>query len=97
MCLAVSVVWPLVRLYFTELLLPCSEILYRLQSELECFAPDRPLPVVGSSCYHATFPSEIIPNLFEGQLHSEVKYLTCGHTSVTTETFWDLSIDFPEG
>ncbi|XP_065901281.1 ubiquitin carboxyl-terminal hydrolase 44-like isoform X2 [Dysidea avara] len=72
------------------------EILYRLQSELEHFAPDRPLPVAGSSCYHLTFPSEIIPNLFEGQLYSEVKYLTCGHTSVTTETFWDLSIDFPE-
>ena len=74
----------------------CSEMLYRLQSELEHLPLDKPLPIPGSSCYHTTIPSQIIPNLFEGQLHSEVKYLTCGHTSVTTESFWDLSIDFPE-
>lgn len=73
-----------------------SEMLCKLQSELEHFPLDKPLPIPGSSCCHKTIPSKIIPNLFEGQLHSEVKYLTCGHTSVTVETFWDLSIDFPE-
>ena len=79
------------------LLFPCcSEILYRLQSELEHFPLNKPLPIPGSSCCHHTIPSQIIPNLFEGQLQSEVKYLTCQHTSITTETFWDLSIDFPE-
>ena len=71
-------------------------MLYRLQSELEHLPLDKPLPIPGSSSCHITIPSQIIPNLFEGQLHSEVKYLTCGHTSVTMETFWDLSIDFPE-
>ena len=73
-----------------------SEMLYRLQSELEHLPLDKPLPIPGSSSCHITIPSQIIPNLFEGQLYSEVKYLTCGHTSITTETFWDLSIDFPE-
>lgn len=81
--------------YTQVLLYSCSEILYRLQSELEHFPLDKPLPIPGSSCCYATIPSQIIPNLFEGQLHSEVKYLTCGHTSVTRESFWDLSIDFP--
>ncbi|KAI8821395.1 uncharacterized protein EV422DRAFT_40737 [Fimicolochytrium jonesii] len=46
--------------------------------------------------YHAVNDSTIF-DLFGGQLESCVECHTCGHRSVTYDTFWDLSLPIPKG
>lgn len=40
--------------------------------------------------------SKII-DIFLGQLRSKLQCLVCGHTSVTFDPFWDLSVSIPKG
>lgn len=39
--------------------------------------------------------NSLVTDLFVGQLNSMLKCCTCGHTSVTFDPFWDLSLPIP--
>lgn len=38
----------------------------------------------------------ICADIFVGQLKSELKFVECGHRSVTFDPFWDLSLPIPK-
>ncbi|XP_071482740.1 ubiquitin carboxyl-terminal hydrolase 44-like [Diadema antillarum] len=69
------------------------EFMDKIHSELQGLAAPVSLSL-GSGAAVAT--KEIVPNIFEGWLVSQVMCLKCRTKSNTYEPFWDLSLEFPE-
>ncbi|XP_028394240.1 ubiquitin carboxyl-terminal hydrolase 44-like [Dendronephthya gigantea] len=68
------------------------EVLERLQSELEGdYEVNFQSPITDDVIH----PKDILPNVFEGKLVSEVMCHNCHNVSKCCEQFWDLSLEFP--
>ncbi|XP_078409844.1 ubiquitin carboxyl-terminal hydrolase 44 [Cetorhinus maximus] len=72
------------------------ELLDKVQQELEatrtmCTAP---IPISQRKLIKRVLT--VINTIFHGQLLSQVTCLTCDNKSNTIESFWDLSLEFPE-
>lgn len=74
------------------------ELLDKVQQELEATKPSvhhkRSIPISQRKLIRRVL--NVINTIFHGQLLSQVTCLTCDNKSNTIESFWDLSLEFPE-
>ncbi|XP_046879010.1 ubiquitin carboxyl-terminal hydrolase 44 [Hypomesus transpacificus] len=70
------------------------ELLDKVQRELESTGTHT--PAAGTHRRLIKQVLSVVNTIFHGQLLSQVTCLACDHRSNTVESFWDLSLEFPE-
>ncbi|XP_019587712.2 ubiquitin carboxyl-terminal hydrolase 44 isoform X1 [Rhinolophus sinicus] len=72
------------------------ELLDKIQHELETTGTRSPALIPTSQRKLIKQVLNVVNNIFHGQLISQVTCLACDNKSNTIESFWDLSLEFPE-
>uniref|UniRef100_A0A8C6HEZ2 Ubiquitin carboxyl-terminal hydrolase n=1 Tax=Mus spicilegus TaxID=10103 RepID=A0A8C6HEZ2_MUSSI len=72
------------------------ELLDKIQRELETTGTKLPALIPTSQKRLIEQVLNVVNNIFHGQFLSQVTCLACDNKSDTIESFWDLSLEFPE-
>ncbi|NP_001193780.1 ubiquitin carboxyl-terminal hydrolase 44 isoform X1 [Mus musculus] len=72
------------------------ELLDKIQRELETTGTKLPALIPTSQRRLIEQVLNVVNNIFHGQFLSQVTCLACDNKSDTIESFWDLSLEFPE-